>query len=170
LSVTPIRLSILTVSDGVVAGTRADRSGGAIAEWAAARGYQLVATEVVADQSERIAAVLMRWADAGQSDVVLTTGGTGFTERDVTPEATRSVLNREAPGLAEALRVQGSQSTPFAWLSRGLAGMRGSTLIVNLPGSVTGVQDGLKTLTPLLEHAVQLLRGESTDRHELRHG
>ena len=170
MSVAPLRLSVLTISDGVAAGTRTDRSGPAIVEWCAVRGYQLVAHEVVADRSERIAAVLLNWADADQSDVVLTTGGTGFTERDVTPEATRSVINREAPGLAEALRVQGSATTPYAWLSRGLAGIRGHTLIVNLPGSLSGVQDGLKTLTPLLEHAVQLLRGQSTDRHEVPHG
>jgi molybdopterin adenylyltransferase len=165
-----IRVSILTVSDGVAAGTREDRSGRAIADWVAGRGYQLQAHTVVADRTDRIAAQLVHWADAGAVDVVITTGGTGFTERDVTPEATRAVITREAPGLAEALRVQGAAATPYAWLSRGVAGIRGRTLIVNLPGSTSGVQDGLKTLTPLLEHAVQLLRGESTERHEVHHG
>jgi molybdopterin adenylyltransferase len=165
-----IRVSILTVSDGVAAGTREDRSGRAIADWVADCGYQLQAHTVVADRTDRIAAQLVQWADAGAADVVITTGGTGFTERDVTPEATRAVITREAPGLAEALRVQGAAATPYAWLSRGVAGIRGCTLIVNLPGSTSGVQDGLKTLTPLLEHAVQLLRGESTERHEVHHG
>ncbi|MGH7468608.1 MAG: MogA/MoaB family molybdenum cofactor biosynthesis protein [Longimicrobiales bacterium] len=165
-----IRLSVLTISDGVAAGTRTDRSGSAIVEWAGARGYRLIAHEVVADRTDRIVATLIRWADSGENDVVLTTGGTGFTERDVTPEATRAAIEREAPGVAEMLRAQGAVSTPFAWLSRGVAGMRARTLIVNLPGSVTGVQDGLKTLAPLLEHAVQLLRGESTDQHHVHHG
>jgi molybdenum cofactor synthesis domain-containing protein len=164
-----IRISILTVSDGVAAGTREDRSGRAIADWINARGYQLQSHTVVEDRSDRIAAQLAHWADAGDSDVIVTTGGTGFTERDVTPEATRAVITREAPGLAEALRLQGAASTPYAWLSRGIAGIRGRTLIVNLPGSTKGVLDGLDTLTPLLGHAVQLLRGESTGRHEIHH-
>jgi molybdenum cofactor synthesis domain-containing protein len=170
LNVSGIRLSILTISDGVSAGTRSDRSGAAINEWAQGRGYRVVAHEVVADRTDRIAATLIRWADSGDTDVVLTTGGTGLTERDVTPEATRAAIEREAPGLAEAMRSHGAASTPFAWLSRGVAGTRARTLILNLPGSVTGVLAGLETLTPLLEHAVQLLRGESTDRHDVHHG
>src|SRR5690606_9368224 len=107
---------------------------------------------------------LLGWADALAVDVVLTTGGTGLTPRDVTPEATRAVLDREAPGIAEALRARGLASTPFAALSRGVAGVRGRTLIVNLPGSLSGVEDGVEVLGPLVAHAVRMARGRDT-RH-----
>jgi molybdenum cofactor synthesis domain-containing protein len=168
--VSPLRLAVLTISDGVASGERADRSGLALLQWIDAKRYQAAGYETVPDRTERIAAVLLRWADSGEVDVILTTGGTGFTELDVTPEATRAVVERDAPGIAEVLRAEGSQQTPYAWLSRGIAGIRGHTLIVNLPGSESGVRTGLSTLEPLLPHAVQLLRGESTQKHELPRG
>lgn len=118
---------------------------------------------VVPDDSGPIAGKLARWADSGEVDVILTTGGTGLTARDVTPEATSSVLERHAPGIAEALRARSATKVPRAWLSRAVAGTRGRTLIVNLPGSSGGVQDGLTVLDDLLDHAVALVRGEPTD-------
>lgn len=162
-----IRLAVLTVSDGVTRGTREDRGGAAIADWAGGRGYLLDRRDAVPDDLDRIVDALLRIVDAEPvPDVVLTTGGTGFTSRDVTPEATRAVIEREAPGIAEAIRNRGAAQTPFTWLSRGVAGIRGRTLIVNLPGSMGGVRDGLAVLDTLIEHAVQLLRGEETERHE----
>jgi len=157
----PIRIGILTISDLGAVGQRADTSGDAIIDWASERGYDVVVSSVVADETDRIAGKLARWADSGEVDVVLTTGGTGLTERDVTPEATAAILDREAAGIAEALRASGP-SFPRAWLSRGRAGTRGKTLIVNLPGSTNGVKEGLAVLAQFLDHAVELLTGANT--------
>ena len=158
----PIRLAILTISDAGSRGERADASGDHIAMWAKERGYTIAERALVPDETGRITALLAEWADAGRADLVLTTGGTGLTARDVTPEATRTILDKEAPGIAEALRMSVFPRYPRAALSRGLAGVRAKTLIVNLPGSTGGVRDGLDVLSLLVDHAVELVRGEKT--------
>jgi molybdenum cofactor synthesis domain-containing protein len=157
-----LRLGILTISDACSRGERADGSGDLIAEWAKERGYHLAERALVPDETGRIAALLTEWADGNRADIILTTGGTGLTARDVTPEATRAILDKEAPGIAEALRMSVYPRFPRAALSRGVAGVRGKTVIVNLPGSTGGVRDGLIVLNDLVEHAVELIAGVKT--------
>lgn len=156
----PIRFGLLTVSDRSAAGTREDTTGPAIARWCVERGHEIWSQAVVPDETARIVPILADWADSGDVDVILTTGGTGFTERDVTPEATAAVTERAVPGIGEEIRRRGLAATPWSILSRGVAGIRGRTLIVNLPGSHGGVKDGLAVLDPVVEHAVSLLRGD----------
>ena len=161
-----VRVGILTVSDGVAAGTREDVSGARIEAWTAEQGFKLVCRNVVSDGSAPVSAILAEWADSGSCDLIVTTGGTGLTARDVTPEATLSIIEREAPGIAEMIRAVGRENTVYASLGRGVAGTRRETLIVNLPGNPAGVDDGLAALTPLVRHAVALLRGADTSHDE----
>jgi molybdenum cofactor synthesis domain-containing protein len=154
-----VKAAVLTVSDGVVAGTREDTSGDLLAELLAAEGYD-VARRVVPDEAGEIAEAIVELA--GSAPLVVTTGGTGMAPRDVTPEATRSVIDREAPGIAEAIRADSLTKTPHALLSRGVAGVHGRTLVINLPGSPGGCRDGFAVLRPALAHAIGLLTEAET--------
>jgi molybdopterin adenylyltransferase len=158
-----VKAAVLTVSDGVSAGEREDRSGDVLTELLGERGYE-VERRVVPDDRDAIAGAIADLADA--AELVLTTGGTGLGPRDVTPEATARVLDRPAPGIAEAIRADAIAKTPHGLLSRGFAGVRGRTLVVNLPGSPGGCRDGFAVLAPALEHAVGLLAGEPTGHRQ----
>jgi molybdopterin adenylyltransferase len=154
-----VKAAVLTVSDGVDMGTREDASGDLLDELLQGEGYEVV-RRVVPDERDSIAEAIEELAvEAG---LVLTTGGTGVGPRDVTPEATMTVLERLAPGIAEAIRADSISKTPHALLSRGVAGVRGQTLVVNLPGATGGCRDGFAVLQPALEHALRLLAGEET--------
>jgi molybdopterin adenylyltransferase len=159
-----VRVAIVTVSDSAFGVGRFDTSGDAIASWCSSRGYAVGAREHVADETARIAPLLAALCDGGAVDLVLTTGGTGLSPRDVTPEATMVVIEREAPGIAEYLRSVAFESFPRAALSRGVSGVRGSTLIVNLPGSTSGVRESLAALEAIVDHGVDVLTGKVT-RH-----
>lgn len=153
-----IRFGILTLSDRSSRGERADLSGPALAELIQEAGWSVVKQSLLPDDEASIREILTSWADSRAMDVILTTGGTGFAPRDVTPEATRAVIQREAPGLAEAMRSASLKVTPHAMLSRIVTGIRGRTLIINLPGSPKGAVENLQVILPVLPHAVQLLR------------
>ena len=158
-----MRVAILTVSDAGARGERADSSGDAIVAWVQARNAEMVDRQLVPDETSRIVPVLLGWCDQDQADLVLTTGGTGLSPRDITPEATRAVIEREAPGIAERLRISSMDSFPRSALSRGIAGVRHRTLVVNLPGSPGGVRDALAALDPIVDHAIEIVRGSPTD-------
>ena len=155
-----LRFSILTVSDRSSRGERADTSGPALADLVRLQGWQVVKQDIVADDVDAIKEKLQNWSDSGEADVILVTGGTGFAPRDVTPEATRAVVERLTPGLDEAMRAASLEVTPHAMLSRAVSGIRKRTLIVNLPGSPKGATENLQVVFPALEHAVKLLRDE----------
>jgi len=157
-----IRFGILTLSDRSSRGERADLSGPALANLIQAEGWLLVKEALLPDEESAIRETLASWADSGEMDVILTTGGTGFSPRDVTPEATRAIIDREAPGLAEAMRAASFKVTPHAMLSRVVTGIRKKTLIVNLPGSPKGAVENLQVVVPVLPHAIQLLQGDPT--------
>lgn len=164
-----MRIAILTISDRSSRGEREDRSGPLIQEIALQQGWEVIASDIIADEQPDIEERLASWCDRGEIDLILTTGGTGFSARDRTPEATRNVVEKPAPGLAEAMRVRSMSKTPYAMLSRAVAGIRKNTLIVNLPGSPKAVEENLAVIMPALPHAIQLLREdpEAEQDHQL---
>jgi molybdopterin adenylyltransferase len=155
-----LRFSILTVSDRSSRGERPDATGPALAELIRSQGWQIAGQEIVPDEIDAIKRILQAWADSGDADVILATGGTGFAPRDVTPEATREVVERLTPGLDEAMRSFSLKVTPHAMLSRAVSGIRKRTLIITLPGSPKGATENLQVVLPALEHAIKLLREE----------
>jgi len=154
-----MRAAIITVSDTRVESD--DLSGNKLVELLFAAGFEVAVRRIVADDSQHIADLLISVCDRGDVDVLFTTGGTGFAPRDNTPEATRAVIEREAPGLSEAMRRESAAKHPMAMLSRGVCGIRGSTLIINLPGSPRGVEECFEVIRPVLKHAVELIRGKT---------
>lgn len=155
------RVAILTISDSAVAGTRADASGPELREHCHELGWPVTARSVLADDLHAIAQTMADWADSNAADLILTTGGTGVAPRDVTPEATRLVIDREIPGISELIRIKGLEQTPLSVLSRAIVGSRKTTLIVNLPGSPAGAAFSLKAIVHLIPHIVKLLHGET---------
>lgn len=158
-----MNVAILTISDKGWRGQREDKSSEEMQDMLARSGISVMKYGIVPDEADMIAAKLIEWADSGEIDVILSTGGTGLSPRDVTPEATLSVVQKVVPGISEAVRVQTAKSTPFAMLSRGVAGVRGKCLIVNLPGSPRAVRECLEVILPVLPHAVDIMKGVVTE-------
>jgi molybdopterin adenylyltransferase len=161
-----MRIAILTISDAGARGERADTSGDAVAAWALARGAEVTVRALIPDESVQIMSTLTTWCDTDAAELVITTGGTGLSPRDVTPEATRAVIERDVPGISERIRILAIGRFPRAALSRGVSGVRKKTLMINLPGSTSGVKDGLDAIAPIVDHAIAVLRAEHFDHGE----
>ena len=159
----PPRAGVLTISDMGARGEREDTSGAAIHEMLTGAGIEVIKYEVVPDERDLISSRLVDWSDEAGLDLIVTTGGTGLGPRDVTPEATREVIRYEVPGIAEAMRLGGLKGTPMSMISRAVAGVRGQTLIINLPGNPKGVRENLAVVLPVLRHALELLSGGPTE-------
>jgi molybdopterin adenylyltransferase len=153
---------VLTVSDSAARGDRRDESGPVIRHLLEQHGYNVLLHKTVPDEVQDVRDILIKWIDNTSLDVIVTTGGTGLSPRDITPEATKSIIERDVPGIAEAIRIRGLDSTPRAMLSRGIAGVRGKTLIINLPGSPSAVAQGMKVILPMLKHALDKIKGDPT--------
>ena len=158
-----INIGIITISDKGSKGQRQDKSGEVIRKSVSIMGGKVIRYEIIPDEKEIVAAALRDWADSGKMDVILTTGGTGLSKRDVTPEATLSIVDREVLGIAEAMRIKSLEKTPMAMLSRAVAGQRGQCLIINLPGSPKAMSECLEVIIPAIPHAVEIIKGEVTE-------
>jgi len=158
-----IRAGVLTISDKGAQGLREDESGRVVAQLLEAKGYTVAKQDIIPDESDQIARVLRNWADDEHLALIVTSGGTGLTPRDVTPQATMSVIDYEVPGMAEAMRAESLKKTPHAMLSRAVTGVRGTCLIINLPGSPRGAGENLEVLLPALDHALAKLAGDPSD-------
>jgi len=163
LIVATIRAAVITVSDKGSRSERVDESGPAVAELLRGAGITVERTKVVPDEKDQIGTLLAEWSDAGKFDLIVTTGGTGVSPRDVTPDATLAVIDREIPGMGEAMRRESAAKTPHAMISRATAGIRGSSLILNLPGSPKGARENLLVVLPALKHAIEKIKGDDRD-------